>query len=85
MLNHKESASEAFNIKEFILTVLSYKYLYIVSFLICLTAAFMINKFSPIVYKVSSIIEPVDNNRSTLMGSNDLFSGLGALSETRNL
>ncbi|MBE9510633.1 MAG: polysaccharide biosynthesis tyrosine autokinase [Bacteroidetes bacterium] len=85
MSNHKASAFETFNIKEFILTALSYKYLYIVSFSICLTAAFMINNFSPTVYEVNSIIEPVENNRSTLMGSNDLFSGLGALAEARNL
>ena len=85
MLNHKESASEAFNIKESILTALSYKYLYIVSLLICLTTAFIINKFSPIVYEVNSIIGPVEDNRSSLLGSGDLFSGLGAFANARNL
>lgn len=87
MSNHKESASEAFNIKEkeFILTALSYKYLYIVSLLICLTAAFMINKFSPTVYEVSSIIGPVEDKRSSLLGSNNIFSGLGAFAKAKNL
>src|SRR5450759_1682442 len=85
MSNQNESASEAFNIKEFILTALSYKYFYIASFVICLAAAFVINRFSPTVYEVSSIIGPVDDKRSSLLGSNDLFKGLGAFAQSRNL
>src|SRR5450759_321091 len=85
MSNPKESASEAFNIKEFILTALSYKYFYIASFAICLTVAFMINRFSPTVYEVNSIIGPVEDKRSSSLGSNDLFKGLGAFAESRNL
>src|SRR5450759_2583188 len=85
MSNQKESASEAFNIKEFILTALSYKYFYIASFVICLTVAFMINRFSPTIYEVNSIIGPVEDKRSSLLGSNDLFKGLGAIGELKNL
>jgi tyrosine-protein kinase Etk/Wzc len=47
--------------------------------------AFLVNKFTPTVYEVNSIIGPVEDKRSSLLGSNDLFSGLGALAESRNL
>ncbi len=79
MSNNNESTSEAFNIKEFILSVLSYKYLYVASFVICLAVAFLINKFSPDVYEVTSIIGPVEDKRSTLLESNDMFRGQGSL------
>jgi capsular exopolysaccharide synthesis family protein len=50
-------------------------------------AAFMINKFLPMVYQVNSIIGPVENKRSSLLAgsSNELFSGLGAFGQSRNL
>ncbi len=83
--NQNDSQSEAFNIKEFIAEALSYKYFYIASFFICLLIAFLVNKFSPVVYEVNSIIGPVEDKRSSMLGSNDLFSGLGALAESRNL
>jgi len=85
MSTQNESSSEAFNIKEFILQALSYKYFYITSFVICVTIAFMVNRFSPVVYEVNSIIGPVEDKRSSLLGSNELFSGLGALTGSRNL
>ncbi len=83
--NQNDSQSEAFNIKEFITEALSFKYFYIASFFVCLLVAFLVNKFSPTVYQVNSVIGPVEDNRSSLLGSNDLFSGLGALAESRNL
>jgi len=80
-----DSTSEAFNIKEFLLQLLSYKYLYIICLGICVIIAFVINKVSPVVYEVSSVIGPVENNRSSLLESNDLFQGLGAYNQSRNL
>jgi tyrosine-protein kinase Etk/Wzc len=85
MSNHSESTSDAFNIKGLILTVLSYKYFYIASFAICLTIAFIINKFSPTIIEVNSIIGPVDDKRTSLLGTNELFRGMGAFSQSRNL
>ena len=87
MPTQNESKSEAFNIKEFILQALSYKYLYITSFIVCMIAAFMINKFLPTVYQVNSIIGPVEDKRSSLLAgsSNELFSGLGVFGQSRNL
>ena len=85
MSNQTEPSSEAFNIKEFVLQALSYKYLYIACFVICIIAAFLVNKFSPTVYQVNSVIGPVEDKRSSLLGSNDLFSGMGAFTQSRNL
>ena len=85
MSNNNESTSEAFNIKEFILTVLSYKYFYVASFVICLAIAFCINKFSPDVYEVTSIIGPVEDKRSSLLESSDMFRGQGSDGQSRNL
>jgi tyrosine-protein kinase Etk/Wzc len=85
MSNYNESTSEAFNIKEFILTALSYKYLYIASFIVCFAVAFIINRFSPTVNEVTSVIGPVEDKRTSLLESNGLFRGLGSLAESRNL
>lgn len=85
MSNQKESVSEAYIIKEFILTALSHKYFYIASFVICMTAAFLINKVSPTIYGVNSVIGPIEDKRPSLLGSNNLFSGMGEFSQVRNL
>ena len=85
MSNYNESTSEAFNVKEFILTALSYKYLYIGSFIFCFVIAFIVNKFSPTVNEVSSIIGPISDQRSSLLESNGLFRGMGSFADSRNL
>jgi tyrosine-protein kinase Etk/Wzc len=85
MTKNDKSASEALIIKDLLSKIFLAKYFYLASFLICLTTAFLINKFSPVIYEANSIIGPVDDKRSSLLGSNNLFSGLGALSESRNL
>jgi len=85
MSNQKESISEAFIIKEFLINALSYKYLYIASFVICMALAFLANKVSPTVYGVNSIIGPVEDKRPSLLGSNNLFSGMGDFTQARNL
>jgi capsular exopolysaccharide synthesis family protein len=85
MLNQKESTPEPYSIKEFLLAALSYKYFYIASFAICLIIAFLLDKTSPTIYGVNSIIGPIEDKRPTLLGSNNLFSDMGALSQARNL
>jgi tyrosine-protein kinase Etk/Wzc len=84
MSDQKESNAEAYNIKEFILSVLPYKYLYLFSFIFFLLVAFFVNKLSPTVIKVTSVIAPVADNRPTLLGSNNIFNREGTLSEARN-
>jgi capsular exopolysaccharide synthesis family protein len=87
MTPHNDTQSEAFNIKEFILQVLSYKYFYLACFVICLVAAYFINRISPTVYEVNSVIGPVEDRRSSILAGsgNELFGGLGTLSQSRNL
>ena len=85
MLNQKESPSEAYNIKEFILTALPYKYYYLVCFVVCMSIALMINKFSPVVIRVNSIIGPIEDKRPSLRGSSGLFNGVADYSQVRNL
>jgi capsular exopolysaccharide synthesis family protein len=50
-----------------------------------MTAAFLINKVSPTVYGVNSVIGPIQDKRPSLLGSNNLFSGMGEFSQVRNL
>lgn len=85
MTNQNDSTSEAFNLKDFLFTVFSYKYLYIACLVISLGLAFVINMLSPNVYEVSSIIGPIEDKRSSLLSSNNLFSGMEALTRDRNL
>jgi tyrosine-protein kinase Etk/Wzc len=85
MSNYNESTTEAFNVKEFILSAFAYKYLYIASFIVCLAAAFFINKFSPTVNEVTSIIGPVMDKRSSFLESNGLFRGGESFVDSRNL
>ena len=85
MSNQKETASEAYIIKEFLITALSYKYFYIASLVVCMVIALIVNKFSPTVYGVDSTIGPIEDKRPSLLGSNNLFSGMGDFSQVRNL
>jgi hypothetical protein len=85
MSNYNESSSEAFNVKESILTAFSYKYLYIASFAFCMAAALFINKFSTNIIEVTSIIGPVMDKRSSVLESNGLFRGGESFVDSRNL
>jgi len=85
MSNQKETNSEAYIIKEFLQNALSNKFLYLASLIICLLGAFVLNKISPTVYGVNSIIGPLEDERPSLLGSNNFFSNAEALSQVRNL
>jgi capsular exopolysaccharide synthesis family protein len=85
MAGQNETSSDAYKIKVFLLQALSYKYIYIATIIICFAVAYIVNKYSTVVYEVNSIIGPVDNKRTSLLGSDNLFSGLGAYAEVRNL
>jgi capsular exopolysaccharide synthesis family protein len=79
-----ENTSNAYIIKNFIAQVLSLKYYFAVSFIIFLGIAFMVNKYSPVVYEVNSVIGPIEDQRTALLGSNDLFRGLVTYEQARN-
>jgi tyrosine-protein kinase Etk/Wzc len=85
MPNQKESTSEAFIIKDFLLTALSFKYVYIACLLVCLVLAFATNKVSPTVYSVNSVIGPIEDKGTALRGSQNLFNGSGDYNQVRNL
>ena len=85
MPTQKETTSEAFIIKDFLLTALSYKYVYIACLLFCLIIAFLINKASPTVFGVNSIIGPIEDKGTALRGSQNLFNGNGDYNQVRNL
>ena len=85
MASQNEFASNAFIIKDFLSKVLSIKYYYVASLIICLAIAFLVNKISPSVYEGSSVIGPLENNTSALLGSNEMFRGLGAYEQAKNL
>ncbi len=85
MPTQKESVSEAYNIKEFILTALPYKYYFLASLLFCLVVAFMVNKLTPTVYKVTSTIGPLEDKRPSLLSSSSMFSGVADMNQVRNL
>jgi capsular exopolysaccharide synthesis family protein len=85
MSGQNEFTSNAYIIKDFIAKALSIKYYYVVSLIVCLAVAFLVNKVSPTVYEGSSIIGPMENNTSALLGSTDLFRGIGAYEQAKNL
>ncbi len=85
MSKQKESNSEAYLIKEFLLSALAYKYYYIASIVICLILAILIDKISPTIYGASSTIGPIEDKRSSLLGSNSFFNNSESASQARNL
>ncbi len=82
---NNEYTSNAFIIKDFLAKIFGLKYFYIASLILCISVAFLINRLSPTVYEVNSIIGPMMDSRSALMGSNDLFRGLEVLEQQKNL
>lgn len=84
MSYQSENTSNAYIIKNFISQVLALKYYFIVSFILFLGIAFMVNKYSTVVYEVNSVIGPIEDQRTALLGSNDLFRGLVAYEQVRN-
>jgi tyrosine-protein kinase Etk/Wzc len=84
MPNQKDTNSEALVIKDFLSSALSYKYVYIACLLACLLFAFVINKITPTVFGVSSVIGPVED-KATLRGSQNLFNAAGDYNQVRNL
>lgn len=84
MSNLKEN-TDIFNIKEFLLQIVSNKYLYLVSLILFIAVAYLYNRMSPLVYQVNSVIGPVEDDRSSLLSSGDMFAGFGNLSGQNNL
>jgi tyrosine-protein kinase Etk/Wzc len=60
----------------------SFRRFYLISFVVLIFLAFLINRYSPVKYKNSTLIYISNDNQNPLMGSsqNDLFQGLGMFS-----
>jgi tyrosine-protein kinase Etk/Wzc len=85
MATPNQQMSNAYVIKDFLSQILSLKFWYILSFVIFMGIAFMLNRYSPVVYEVNSVIGPIEDLRPALLGSNDLFRGLASVERARNL
>ncbi len=85
MLKTIEPDSSIAPLKYFILKVASLKYLYMAVIIICLLAAFLFNHFSTKVYEASASLSPVEDKTSTILSSNELFSGLRSLETMNNI
>ncbi|HEX2920158.1 MAG TPA: polysaccharide biosynthesis tyrosine autokinase [Bacteroidales bacterium] len=84
-MSYNNITSNAYVIKDFLSQIFSIKFYYILSFIVLAGLAFMLNRYSPVVYEVNSIIGPIEDQRPALLGSNDLFRGLVSYEQARNL
>lgn len=85
MASQNQPISNAYIIKDFLAQVFRMKYFYILSVIFFAGVAFMVNRYSPVVIEVNSVIGPIEDQRPALLGSNDLFRGLVSYEQARNL
>ncbi len=85
MLKTTEPDSSIAPFKYFVLKVASLKYLYIVILILCFAGAYLYNRYASKVYEVSASLSPVENKTSTILGSDQLFSGLQSLESLKNI
>ena len=85
MLKTIEPESSIAPLKYFLLKVASLKYLYMALIVLCFAIAFLYNMFSIKVYEASASLSPIENKTSSLLSSNDLFSGLRSLGSLNNI
>ncbi|MCX6261983.1 MAG: polysaccharide biosynthesis tyrosine autokinase [Bacteroidia bacterium] len=85
MLKTIEPDSSIAPLKYFILKVASLKYLYMALIILCLAIAVLYNHFSNEVYEASASLSPVENKTSSILSSNDLFSGMQSLESLNNI
>jgi capsular exopolysaccharide synthesis family protein len=85
MLKTIEPDSSIAPLKYFLLKVASLKYLYIVLIVLSLAVALLYNQLSSKVYEAKASLSPVENKTSTILGSNELFSGLQSLQSLSNI
>ncbi|MCU0377503.1 MAG: hypothetical protein MUC78_04520, partial [Bacteroidales bacterium] len=85
MAANNDSQSDILMIKEFIKKALAIKYIYFLCLILGLSLAYVVSKFSTPVYEVNSIIGPLENEQTRILGSSELFRGLEAYTQARNL
>jgi capsular exopolysaccharide synthesis family protein len=77
MKKNNESDQSSTIIRDFFLKVYSLKYFYILCFAGFLAIAFLFNKYSTKVYENNTTISPSEDDRSSILYSNNYFQGLG--------
>jgi len=85
MLNTIEPDSSIAPVKYFVLKVASLKYLYVAMIVLCFAGAFVLNRFSTKVYEASASLSPVENKTTSMLSSNELFSGLQSLESVNKI
>ncbi len=85
MLKTIEPESSIAPLKYFLLKVASLKYLYMALMGLCIAIAFLFNLFSHKVYEASASLSPVENKTSSILSSNEFFSGMQALESVNKL
>lgn len=80
-----ESDSSSVFIKLLLLKVLALKYIYLACIVLFISSAFFLNKCSQKVYEINSTIGPVQENRSSVLASNDMFRGLVTYNSGKNI
>ena len=85
MLKTIEPDSSIAPLKYFVLKVASLKYLYMALIILCLAIAGLYNHFSNKVYEASASLSPVENKTSSILSSNELFSGMQSLESLKNI
>src|SRR5450759_1512466 len=80
-----ESDSSIAFIKLLLGKVFALKYIYLACIVLFVTSAFFLNKYSHRVYEINSTIGPVQENRASVLSSNEMFRGLGAYNSGKNV
>ena len=80
-----ESDSSIAFIKLFSEKAFALKYFYLVCIVLFTSSVFLLNKYSSKVYKLNSTIGPIQENRSSVLSSNDMFRGLGEYNSGKNV
>lgn len=76
--------SNAF-IKDLLLKAFELKYYYIACVIVFISAAYLYNKFSSRQYEINTTIGPVEDNRSQMLSSNEMFRSLGGYTQRSNI
>ncbi|MBN1415996.1 MAG: polysaccharide biosynthesis tyrosine autokinase [Bacteroidales bacterium] len=79
MKNTNEAHTNIIDYKKIFHRLYSFRRTYLFFSILLLLAAFLVNRYSPKVYKNSTVVYIANNNQNTLMGSggNNLFQGMG--------
>jgi tyrosine-protein kinase Etk/Wzc len=83
-IKNETDSSLAF-IKLFLEKVFALKYIYLLFIALFVTAAFILNKYSPRSYELSTTIGPAQGNNSSVLSSNEMFTGMGTYSGGKNV